>query len=61
MIEKPLTLVSLNIKGLRGNLPKLKEIKAWLASLSTPPPLPNPFHSRAPPWEGRNPEFRQRN
>jgi hypothetical protein len=42
MIEKPLTLVSLNIKGLRGNLPKLKEIKAWLASLSTPPP-PSPI------------------
>jgi hypothetical protein len=61
MIEKPLTLVSLNIKGLRGNLPKLKEIKAWLASLSTPPPPPQSFsfksttlgrkESRIPPKE----------
>jgi hypothetical protein len=37
MIEKPLTLASLNVRGLKGDLPKPKEIKAWLASLSTPP------------------------
>jgi endonuclease/exonuclease/phosphatase family metal-dependent hydrolase len=39
MFERPLTLVSLNIKGLRGDLHKPKEIKAWLASLPPPPPL----------------------
>jgi len=53
MIKKPLTLVSLNVRGLKGDSPKSKEIKTWLASLSTPPP--NPPHSIAPPWEGRNP------
>ncbi|CAM6013462.1 unnamed protein product [Sphagnum balticum] len=36
MIEKPLTLTSLNVRGLRGDSPKPKEIKAWLASLPTP-------------------------
>jgi len=36
MFEKPLTLVSLNVRGLRGDSPKPKEIKAWLASLSSP-------------------------
>jgi len=36
MIEKPLTMASFNVRGLRGDTPKLKEIKAWLASLSTP-------------------------
>jgi hypothetical protein len=39
MFERPLTLVSLNIKGLRGDSHKLKEIKAWLASLSSPPQI----------------------
>jgi hypothetical protein len=39
MIKKPLTLVSLNVRGLRGDSPKPKEIKAWLASLSTPPQI----------------------
>jgi hypothetical protein len=36
MIEKSLILVSLNVRGLRGDSPKPKEIKAWLASLPTP-------------------------
>jgi len=39
MIEKPLTLVSLNVKGLRGGTTKPKEIRAWLASLQTPPQI----------------------
>jgi len=28
MLERPLTLASLNIRGLRGDTPKPKEIKA---------------------------------
>jgi hypothetical protein len=28
MIEKPLTMASLNVRGLKGNTPKPKEIKA---------------------------------
>jgi len=36
MLERPLSLVSLNIRGLRGDTPKPKEIKAWMASLATP-------------------------
>jgi len=36
MTEKALTLVSLNVRGLRGTTSKPKEIKAWLASLPTP-------------------------
>lgn len=36
MIEKPITLASLNVQGLREDSPKPKEIKAWLASLPTP-------------------------
>jgi exonuclease III len=39
MIERPLSLVSFNVKGLRGDTPKLKEIKAWMASLSSPPQI----------------------
>jgi hypothetical protein len=39
MIEKPLTLVSLNVRGLRGGTAKPKEIRAWLASLQTPPQI----------------------
>jgi hypothetical protein len=39
MTERPLTLASLNVKGLKENSPKPKEIKAWLASLSPPPKL----------------------
>jgi hypothetical protein len=37
MTEKALTLASLNVRGLRGNTTKPKEIKVWLASLPTPP------------------------
>ncbi len=36
MIEKPLTLASLNVRSLRDNSPKPKEITAWLASLPAP-------------------------
>jgi hypothetical protein len=39
MFERPLTLASLNIRGLKGDSPKLKEIKAWMASLSPPPQI----------------------
>jgi hypothetical protein len=39
MTEKALTLASLNVKGLRGNSTKPKEIKVWLASLPTPPQI----------------------
>jgi len=36
MLERPLTLASLNVRGLRGDTPKPKEIKAWMASLVDP-------------------------
>jgi hypothetical protein len=39
MLERPLSLVSLNVRGLRGDTPKPKEIKAWMASLSSPPQI----------------------
>jgi len=39
MIEKLLSLVSLNVRGLRGASAKPKEIKAWLASLKAPPQI----------------------
>jgi hypothetical protein len=39
MSERPLTLASLNIRGLKDNSPKQKEIKAWQASLPTPPQI----------------------
>jgi hypothetical protein len=39
MTEKALTLASLNVRGLRGGTSKPKEIKAWLASLPTPPQI----------------------
>jgi hypothetical protein len=39
MIEKPLTLVSLNVRGLRGGTAKPKETRAWLASLQTLPQI----------------------
>jgi exonuclease III len=39
MTDKPLTLASLNVRGLRGGKSKPKEIKAWLASLPTPPQI----------------------
>lgn len=34
-----MSLVSLNVKGLRGDTPKPKEIKAWMASLAAPPQI----------------------
>ncbi len=37
MFERPLTLVSLNVRGLKGESPKPKEIKVWL--LSSPPQI----------------------
>lgn len=37
MTEKPLTIASLNVRGLRNGTHKPKQIKAWLASLSPPP------------------------
>jgi len=36
MFERPLTLASLNVRGLRGDTPNPKEIKAWMASLADP-------------------------
>jgi hypothetical protein len=39
MFERHLTLVSLNVRGLKGDSPKPKEIKAWLASLFSPPQI----------------------
>jgi hypothetical protein len=39
MLERPLTLASLNVRGLRGDTPKPKEIKAWMASLADPPQI----------------------
>jgi exonuclease III len=39
MLERPLMLASLNIRGLRGDTPKPKEIKAWMASLVDPPQI----------------------
>jgi len=37
MFERPFTLASLNVRGLRRDSPKPKEIKAWMASLPSPP------------------------
>jgi hypothetical protein len=39
MLEKPLILASFNVRGLRGDTPKSKEIKAWMASLADPPQI----------------------
>jgi exonuclease III len=39
MIEKALTLASLNVRGLRGNKSKPKQVRSWLASLPTPPQI----------------------
>jgi hypothetical protein len=39
MIEKTLTLVSLNVRGMKGNKTKPKHVKAWLSSLPTPPQI----------------------
>jgi exonuclease III len=39
MFDKTLTLVSLNVRGMRGNKTKPKQVKAWLSSLATPPQI----------------------
>jgi hypothetical protein len=39
MIEKPLTLVSLNVRGMRGGMAKLEEIRVWFVSLQIPPQI----------------------
>jgi hypothetical protein len=39
MSEKPLTIVSLNVKGLGKDSPKQKLIKAWITSLQNPPQI----------------------
>jgi hypothetical protein len=39
MFEKPLTLVSLNVRGLGRDSPKQKLIKMWVASLQNPPQI----------------------
>ncbi|CAK9195834.1 unnamed protein product [Sphagnum troendelagicum] len=39
MLERPLMLASLNVRGIRGDTPKQKEIKAWMASLADPPQI----------------------
>jgi hypothetical protein len=39
MIDKPLALVSLNVRGLGRASAKPKEIKAWLASIQAPPQI----------------------
>ncbi len=37
MSDKPITIASLNVKGLRNGTHKPKQINSWLASLSPPP------------------------
>jgi hypothetical protein len=39
MFEKTLTMVSLNVKGMKVKKTKPKQVKAWLASLPTPPQI----------------------
>jgi hypothetical protein len=39
MFEKTLSLVSLNVRGMRGNKVKPKQVKAWLTSLTIPPQI----------------------
>ncbi len=39
MLDKTLTLTSLNARGLGTNSPKQKAIKLWLASLLSPPQI----------------------
>jgi hypothetical protein len=56
MFDRPLSLVSLNVRGLRGDTPKPKEIKAWMASLSSPPPN---TYTRVPLGQKRNSELRE--
>jgi len=37
MFEKTLTVVSLNVRGMKVKKTKPKQVKAWLVSLPTPP------------------------
>jgi len=37
MTDKPLTITTLNVRGLRNGSHKPKQIKAWLTSFSPPP------------------------
>jgi hypothetical protein len=37
MFDKTFTLVSLDVRGMRSNKAKPKQVKAWLSSLGTPP------------------------
>jgi hypothetical protein len=39
MFEKTISLVSLNVRGMRGNKAKPKQVKAWLTSLAAPPKI----------------------
>lgn len=39
MSERPLTIVSLNVRGLGKDSAKQKLIKAWLSSLQSPPQI----------------------
>jgi hypothetical protein len=39
MIERPLTIVSLNVKGLGRDSTKQKLIRIWLSSLQNPPQI----------------------
>jgi hypothetical protein len=39
MSERPLTIVSLNVRGLGNDSPKQKLIKAWITSLQNPPQI----------------------
>jgi hypothetical protein len=39
MFENTLTVVSLNVRGLKVKKTKPKQVKAWLASLPTPPQI----------------------
>ncbi len=47
MNKKAITIASLNVRSLRKNSPKQKEIRAWVTSLAMPPP-PNFAHARTP-------------
>jgi hypothetical protein len=39
MNKKPITITSLNVRSLRNNSLKQKEIKAWVTSLAMPPQI----------------------
>jgi hypothetical protein len=42
MSEKPLTIVSLNVRALGKDSPKQKLIKAWITFFQNPPQIPPP-------------------